>query len=61
MEKKLYRLTGAQMMHYNMIRDYGTQKTSNVSTCAALKAEIDFGLLRKSILMEYERSEFLRV
>lgn len=60
-ERKLYRLTGAQRMHYNMIRDYGTQKTSNLSTCAALRAPIDFGLLARCIKVEYERSEVLRV
>lgn len=61
MSKQLYRLTGAQMMHHNMIRDYGTQKTSNVSVVAALQAQLDFEMLKNCIQIEHGRSDFLRV
>ena len=60
-EKKLYPLVGAQMMHQRWIQDYGTQKVANLSTCAALQSPLDFGLLKKCILLELERSECLRV
>ena len=53
--KKLYPLTAAQNMHYQWIREYGTQQVSGVSIVASLKANIDFDILKKSIKLEIER------
>ena len=51
-----YPLTAAQKMHHNWIMDYGTQQVSGVSVVASVQAELDFGLLKKCIQMETERS-----
>ena len=56
-----YPLTAAQKMHHNWIRDYGTQQVSGVSVVASVQAELDFGLLKKCIQMETERSGCTRV
>jgi hypothetical protein len=61
MKKVLYPLTGAQMMHHVPIRQYGTQKVSNISMSAALQTELDFDLLGRCIREEFVRSECLRV
>ena len=52
-----YPLTAAQKMHHNWIMDYGTQQVSGVSVVASVQAELDFGLLKKCIQMETERSD----
>ena len=54
-------LTAAQKMHHNWILDYGTQQVSGVSVVASVQAELDFGLLKKCIQMETERSGCTRV
>ena len=56
-----YPLTAAQKMHHNWIMDYGTQQVSGVSVVASVQAELDFGLLKKCIQMETERSGCTRV
>ncbi|MCR5451877.1 MAG: chromosome condensation protein [Lachnospiraceae bacterium] len=52
---ELYPLTAAQRMHYDWIKTYGTQQVSGVSIVASLKAELDFGLLKKCIQLEIQR------
>ena len=56
-----YPLTAAQNMHYQWIREYKTQQVSGVSIIASLKAELDFGLLKKCIQEEYQRYGCLRL
>ena len=56
-----YPLTAAQNMHYQWIREYGTQQVSGVSIVASLKAELDFGLLKKCIQLEIKRYGCMRV
>ena len=55
MMMKQYPLTAAQKMHDDWIKKYKTQQVSGVSVVASLKAELDFGLLKKCIQLEYER------
>ena len=59
--RNYYPLTAAQKMHHNWIVDYGTQQVSGVSVVASVQAELDFGLLKKCIQMEMERSDCTRV
>ena len=59
--RNYYPLTAAQKMHHNWIMDYGTQQVSGVSVVASVQAELDFGLLKKCIQMETERSGCTRV
>ena len=56
-----YPLTAAQNMHYQWIREYKTQQVSGVSSVASLKSEIDFGLLKKCIQLEYQRYGCMRL
>ena len=59
--REYYPLTAAQRMHHIWINDYGTQQVSGVSVVASLRSAIDFGLLKKCIQLEYERSGCMRV
>ena len=59
--RNYYPLTAAQKMHHNWILDYGTQQVSGVSVVASVQAELDFGLLKKCIQMETERSGLLQM
>jgi hypothetical protein len=59
--KELYSLTAAQNMHHNWIKSYGTQQVSGVSVVASLQAELDFGLLKKCIQLEFERYGCMRI
>lgn len=59
--KEYYPLTAAQKMHYNWIQAYKTQQVSGVSVLASLKSELDFGLLKKCIQLEFERYGCMRV
>lgn len=59
--KEYYPLTAAQKMHYNWIQTYKTQQVSGVSVVASLKSELDFGLLKKCIQLEFERYGCMRV
>ena len=59
--RNYYPLTAAQKMHHNWIMDYGTQQVSGVSVVASVQADLDFGLLKKCIQMEMERSDCTRV
>ena len=59
--KEYYQLTAAQKMHYNWIKTYKTQQVSGVSVVASLKAELDFGLLKKCIQLEFERYGCMRL
>ena len=58
---KYYPLTAAQNMHHQWIMEYGTQQVSGVSIVASLKAPLDFKLLKKCILLEYERYGCMRL
>ena len=59
--RKEYPLTAAQNMHYQWIKEYKTQQVSGVSIVASLKAELDFGLLKKCIQLEIERYGCMRL
>ena len=58
---KTYPLVAAQNMHYEWIKQYGTQQVSGVSVVASLQAQLDFGLLKKCIQLEIERYGCLRL
>lgn len=58
---KQYPLTAAQKMHDRWIREYKTQQVSGLSVVAALQYELDFGLLKKCIELEFERYGCMRV
>jgi hypothetical protein len=59
--KKTYELTPAQKMHYRWIREYKTQQVAGLSIVASIKADIDFDILKKAILLEYQRYGCMRV
>lgn len=59
--REYYPLTAAQKMHHNWIQKYKTQQVSGVSVVAALKAGLDFGLLKKCIQLEFERYGCMRI
>lgn len=59
--KEYYPLTAAQKLHYNWMKTYKTQQVSGVSVVASLQAELDFGLLKKCIQLEFERYGCMRV
>ena len=58
---RYYPLTAAQNMHHQWIREYGTQQVSGVSIVASVKAHLDFNLLERCILLEYERYGCMRL
>ncbi|MCI5883013.1 MAG: condensation domain-containing protein [Eubacterium sp.] len=59
--KEYYSLTAAQKMHHGWIQKYKTQQVSGVSVVASLKSELDFGLLKKCIQLEFQRYGCMRV
>jgi hypothetical protein len=59
--RRLFPLTAAQKMHHNWIKSYKTQQVSGVSVVAALQAQLDFGLLKKCIQLEFERYGCMRI
>lgn len=59
--REYYPLTAAQKMHHNWINKYKTQQVSGVSVVASLKSQIDFGLLKKCIQLEFERYGCMRI
>jgi hypothetical protein len=59
--RKYFPLTAAQKMHHNWIKSYKTQQVSGVSVVASLQAELDFGLLKKCIQLEFERYGCMRL
>ncbi len=59
--KTLYPLVAAQKMHHNWIVNYKTQQVSGVSVIASLQTELDFGLLKKCIQLEFERYGCMRI
>lgn len=56
-----YPLTAAQKMHHNWIVDYKTQQVSGVSVIASLQTQLDFGLLKKCIQLEFQRYGCMRI
>ena len=59
--KQYYPLTAAQKLHYNWIKTYKTQQVSGVSVVASLQAQLDFGLLKKCIQLEFGRYGCMRI
>ncbi len=59
--KKLYPLTASQLIHYRWMQQYHTQQVAGVSVVVSLQIPLDFGLLKKCIKDEIQRSECLRV
>lgn len=59
--KEYYPLTAAQKLHYSWMKTYKTQQVSGVSVVASLQAQLDFGLLKKCIQLEFERYGCMRV
>ena len=59
--KEYYPLTAAQKLHYNWMKTNKTQQVSGVSVVASLKAQLDFGLLKKCIQLEFERYGCMRL
>lgn len=59
--KEYYPLTAAQKLHYNWMKTYKTQQVSGVSVVASLQAQLDFGLLKKCIQLEFERYGCMRI
>lgn len=59
--KEYYPLTAAQKLHDNWIKTYKTQQVSGVSVVASLQAQLDFGLLKKCIQLEFERYGCMRI
>lgn len=59
--KEYYPLTAAQKLHYNWMKTYKTQQVSGVSVVASLQAQIDFGLFKKCIQLEFERYGCMRL
>lgn len=61
MAQKTYPLAGAQKLHERWIRRYHTQQVAGISTLAALRAPLDFGLLKHCIQLEIQRAGCLRL
>lgn len=59
--KEYYPLTAAQKLHYNWMKTYKTQQVSGVSVVASLQAQLDFGLFKKCIQLEFERYGCMRI
>lgn len=59
--KEYYPLTAAQKLHYDWMKTYKTQQVSGVSVVASLQAQLDFGLLKKCIQLEFERYGCMRI
>lgn len=59
--KEYYPLTAAQKLHYDWMKTYKTQQVSGVSIVASLQAQLDFGLLKKCIQLEFERYGCMRI
>ena len=59
--KEYYPLTAAQKLHYSWMKTYKTQQVSGVSVVASLQAQLDFGLLKKCIQLEFERYGCMRI
>lgn len=59
--REYYPLTAAQKLHDNWIKTYKTQQVSGVSVVASLQAQLDFGLLKKCIQLEFERYGCMRI
>lgn len=56
-----YALTAAQNMHYQWIKEYGTQQVSGLSIVAAFQGDIDIDALKMSIELERQRYSCLRL
>lgn len=59
--REYYPLTAAQKLHYDWMKTYQTQQVSGVSVVASLQAQLDFGLLKKCIQLEFERYGCMRI
>lgn len=61
MEKTWFPLTAAQKMIYRMTQEHPEPEVTCIGACMAFRADLDFGLLKKCIQMEYERYDCLRL
>lgn len=58
---KYYPLSAAQATQHDLAKEFGTSQVINICVCSTLKANIDFGLLKKCIQEEFKRYECLRI
>lgn len=61
MKHTLYPLTTGQEVQQLLVKEFHTAQVLNIGVCLSLQANLDFELLKKCILEEYERYECLRV
>lgn len=61
MKRETFPLTAAQMLHYVPTVEYSEPQVTCLGVCLTLKADLDFGLLKKCIQMEFERYDCLRL
>lgn len=61
MKTTYYPLTAAQKLHESALHEFDAPQILNIGVCLTLQADLDFGLLKKCIQLEYERYESLRV
>ncbi len=61
MPQMYYDLTPAQAAQHQKIVEYKTQQVANICVSMTLQLPLDFGLLKKCIQLEYDRSECLRI
>ena len=61
MEKTLYPLTTGQKIQHAKVVEFKTEQVTNIGVCMTLKVNLDFGLLKKCIQLEFERYDCLRV
>lgn len=61
MKRTYYPLTSAQKLHLINLTEFPAPEALNIGVSLTLQTEIDFDLLKKCILLEYERCESLRI
>ena len=57
----VYPLTAAQKFHFFYLDACPNKAVVNIGTSLTIEAELDFDILRESILKAYERSEGMRI
>ena len=53
-------LTAAEKLHLLAVQEFNPQVV-NIGVCLTMKANLDFGLLKKCIQLEYQRCDSLRI
>lgn len=61
MKRDWFLLTAAQRMIYHMTQEYPEPEVTCLGACMALRADLDNGLLKQCIQMEYGRYDCLRL